>query len=533
MKFSRPTKLPRGRIVKSESIPAPIKGLNTRDPLAAMDPMHAIQLTNFVCTPQGLAVREGYREYASGMPGTVRTLMAYRAPLSSNNRMFAFSGGNVYDITAGGAVGAPVVSGLTGTDVETVTLTATGTTFLIAATGSDAVRHYNGSSWVTWTNVAPASPAAPGEITGVNPATLRGPVVHQRRLWFVQKNSSSAYYFPVNSAGGAAVEFNFGPLFSRGGSLQALATWSPDSGTGMQNQLVAVSSVGDIVIYEGTDPSSPSTWRLAGVWQAGAPVGNRCFLEYGPDVLYLSQDGLLPLSVYLRAESASAAITDVIRPTITELVVSQGALQGWQLHNVFRKNLILINVPQADPTANLQLVLNTTTGGWSLFSGIEAQHWLSYNNNEYFAGTGGKVYQGFFGYRDKASTTGTGGNPYVSTAQSAFNYFEDRARQKRFTMARPNLLSTTTAPLVNVSVNTDFNINYVDTVISTPPVSASTWDASLWDAALWAGGLVNFNVWQSANGVGYAQSTALTIGVKSETYWLATDLVYEVGGMVG
>lgn len=69
--FSLPSKRPREAIVRGESTPAPVGGLDTRDPLASMGIQYATNLTNFIATPQGCSLRKGYRKWATGLPGLV------------------------------------------------------------------------------------------------------------------------------------------------------------------------------------------------------------------------------------------------------------------------------------------------------------------------------------------------------------------------------------------------------------------------------------------------------------------------------
>lgn len=528
--FQRPSKAPRRRIVKSESLPAPIKGLNTRDPLAAMDPAYAIQLTNYTCTPAGVAVREGYREWATGMTGYVNSLMVHRPALSANARMFALANGEIFNVTGFGVVGAPVVTGLIGTELRHVNFLTSAGQVLIICNGVDPIYHFDGTTWVQWTNVS--SPTTPGQINGVNPAALIAVVAHQRRLWFVETNSSRAWYLPVNSIGGAAQQFDFGPLFPRGGKLMALASWSTSGGTGMQDQLVAVSEYGDLVIYVGTDPSSSVEWKLGGTWRLGPPAHRNCFLKQGADVLFLSQDGLLPLSAYISSGNVSSALTDVIRPTISSLVATVGNINGWHLHDSPSHNLLIINVPQADRAQNFQLVLQTITGGWSVWTGMPAQSWVTFGADEFFAGNG-KVFRAFAGYKDAAVYAGTGGVGYIASAQQSFNYFEDRARNKRFTMARLNLLSSTSNPQTQIGVNTDFNVTTYDTVSSGSASGASIWGTSIWNTATWQGTLTNINDFQSVSGIGYCGSITAALNVNSETLWVASDVMFEVGGLIG
>lgn len=517
------------RLANAESLPAPVGGLNTRDPLAVMPVQQAINLTNFIATPQGAMVREGYRVRSTGLPGYVETLAPYSSPIGGADKLFAFSGSGIYDVTNPGAVGAAVVTGLTNARWNTVSMTGSAGQSLVCANGVDAVRHYDGTSWVTWSVVG--SPTSPGEISGVSVSTLTRPIVHQRRLWFVQENTSKAWYLPINSIGGAAVALDFGPAFARGGKLTALASWSMDGGNGIRNFLVAVSENGDAVIYEGTDPSNAGTWTISGSWRLGAPANDACFFQFGGDVLYLSVDGLMPLTQYMQNANTAVALSDAIRPTLSALSLSQGALSGWQIHDVLEKNLLVLNVPQIDPTANVQFVYNTITKGWSLFTGWPAQCWTTLNRATYFGGYQ-QVCAAFSGYKDAAAADGSGGTIYTAAAQQAFTYLTDRARQKHFTLARLNLVSASAQPSFLIAVNTDFDTAPPANIGAAISTASSLWDIALWDTAAWAGGATNYNAWQSTASSGYCASVVLAISVLAETTWVSTDIVYETGGVL-
>lgn len=340
--------------------PAPFKGLNTVDALAEMDPTYALQLTNFVATPQGCAPRKGYRNWATGFSTTVTTLLPYNAKISSGNKLFALAGANIYDITSGGAIGAPVVSGLTISSPYWQSARQTYTTspnnYMIIVNGTDAPRLYDGTTWTTCTQTA--SPAAPGQFSNVDNngaavsiATFVDTLLHQQRLWFVANNSSKAYYLPIAQAGGQLAVFDFGSLFPRGGNLFKLDTWTMDIGSaqGTQSMLVAISNKGDVVVFSGNDPSSASTWALVGTYQLGSPVGRRCTTQYQGDLMILSQDGLYPLSKYLQSArlDSTAALTYTIGPTISDLTTAYAGIQGFELCVYPSANVMLLNIPQS------------------------------------------------------------------------------------------------------------------------------------------------------------------------------------------
>lgn len=493
-----------------------------------MDIPYAINLTNFVSTPQGVAVREGNRRWATGITGYVKSLMAYNAVPPATDKLYAAAGSTIYDVTTGGAA-TVALTGLLEDNWSHTNFTGTAGHYLVMCNGTDAPRHYNGTSWVTW--VYNASPATPGQIAGISdPSRFESVTVHQRRLWFVEKNSTVGWYLPINSIGGTAVSFDFGSLFPRGGRLVSLASWSMNGGTGMQNYLVAVSSEGDVVIYEGTDPSNSTLWTLKGTWRLGAPVSNRCFMQFGGDVLLLCQDGLLPLSKNLQATTTEAALTDAIRPTISSLTLSQAGLDGWQVQDYLARNLLILNVPQINPENNVQFIYNTITGGWSVFTGWPAQCWATFGDQVYFGGNG-YVQQAFIGYKDNCDLDGSGGDVYTAFAQQAFSYFEKPGVKKRFVRAKPNFITQTGAPNIRIGCNVDWYVRAPEDLSSAAYTPYDIWGNGVWGVALWSsGGLTNHNVWQTLGAIGYSGALVIAVSVLSETLWLSTEWEMEPGG---
>jgi hypothetical protein len=200
---------------------------------------------------------------------------------------------------------------------------------------------------------------------------------------------------------------------------------------------------------------------------------------------------------------------------------------------VLSKNLLLLNVPQIDPTANFQFVYNTITKGWSIFSGWPAQCWATLNNVTYFGGYQ-KVYTAFTGYKDGAAVDGTGGSIYTAAGQQAFTYLDDRyrARQKHFTLMRMNLISASSSPNIALGANTEFDTSPPDNIGAAVPITSSLWDTALWDSATWGGSVGNYNAWQSIAASGYCVSPVIAVSVLAETQWVSTDLVFEIGGVL-
>jgi hypothetical protein len=523
-------------------------GINTQDALGDMDPRYGLSITNFVATNQGLAVRQGYRLWATGLPGSVTSLLPYHARISAQSKLFAVSNGGIYDVTNGGVVGAPVVSGLNAANsywqsvVQSYTNASTGT--LIAVNGYDAPRMFDGTNWGTCTQVA--SPAGVGQFAQTdnngNPVNINNFVdvlIHQQRLWFVSTNSTKAYYCDIAQAGGKLYAFDFGPFFPTGGKLFKLATWTMDSGgsSGTQAMLVAISDKGDVAVYQGTNPSDPSNFMMIGMYKIGSPVGRRCTTQYEGDLLVLTQDGLYPMSRYLQSARVenTDSFTYKIAPTIGNLVASLSNTPGFEAAVYPGANVMLLNVPQSQQVNNFQFCFHTITKGWTQFTGWPAQCFGLFNDAFYFGGTN-FVAIGFIGYQDGADIYGQGGNNIVATAMSAFSTFDEQFGAgvvKHVKMVKPFINSGSAQPAVKVGVNTDFNLTPIVGSATLAAVSGAVWDNARWDDpnATWVGSLATYNKWNSvASWPGSYIAVVVSISATADTTWTATDLLLTPGG---
>jgi len=228
------------------SLPAPVGGWNARDSLTAMQPNEAVILENWFPSPTECTLRSGYVKYSTGITGQVETLMAYSG--ANTNKLFAIAGTSVYDVTAGGAVGAAVVTGLTNARWGYLNIATSGGNFLSMANGVDTPRLYNGTAWST------------ASITGVTAANLKDPILYAQRQFFIEKNTLKVWYLPVQSIGGVANVVDIAPFMTRGGYIVSHGNWTIDAGTGVNDLYVIITNKGQVIVYQGTDPSSSTTF---------------------------------------------------------------------------------------------------------------------------------------------------------------------------------------------------------------------------------------------------------------------------------
>lgn len=493
MKPLRPVNQGRA-ITKSYPIPASTKGWVKNQAITKMDPLAAYQLDNWFPDPDSLRLRHGTQKFAT-LPETtpVETVMSYIS--GATQKLLAAVNGKIYDATPGGVIASALVTGLTNNRWQTTNFATPGGQWLMACNGADPVANYNGTTWAT-------TPA----ITGVSPNVLINVWSYQQRLFFCELNTANVWYLAVNSIGGAATSLPLGPMLIKGGSIIAGGQWSYSTGVNLLNLCVFVSSEGEVLVYQGNDPSSSTTWAKIAQFVVGRPIGRRCLLNVNSDLVILCEDGLMPLSKaiqYDRAAASKAAFTWNIQKAFMDAYFSYGTNFGWQILTYAKSNMAIINVPTSTGTTSVQYVMNVITGAWAQFIGINASSWISQEDSLYFGGVDGQVYQA-----DTGSADGT--TPISATWVSAYNDLGMPSISKSARMIRAIfLLDSGIAPSIGVSF--DFNV-----ITPSPSGAISIPSQSLWGVARWGisrWGSINPATanWTSAVGDGYQAAAVVTV----------------------
>lgn len=431
-----------------------------------MKPDRAIVLDNWFPQPGYIEVRRGYTRWSYGLgTGPVETLAAYNGQNPSNNRLFAAGNNKIYDVTAQGAAPAPGVSGLSNNRWQTINFTTPGGNFLWMCNGLDPVEMYNGSAWSQPT------------ITGISSSSIVNVNAHKNRIWMIPITSMSAWYLPTSAVQGAATELPLGQLFTKGGYLVAMGTWTINGGSGPDDYAVFITSRGQCAIYRGTDPSSPTTWAVVGIFDLGAPLGYRCFTKVGTDLALICVDGVVPLSkaiVLDRGAVNKVSITASIQAAMNAAARDAGGNFGWQLLSYPRGTRAILNVPIQENGLQYQYVMNVMTGAWCRFTNQNANCWGLLNDKLFFGGNNGIVYQADTGSLDYTSSI-------IARCQCAFNYFGTRGRIKDFKLIRP-LFTTDTSITPALGLAVDYGLPPTLTSPSNQQATTAQYDMTTWDS---------------------------------------------------
>jgi len=499
------------------SIPAPVGGLNARDPLTSMKPEDALILDNVFPEANYVALRRGHSSHATGLgSGVVETLMTYHAP-SGAEKLFGAANNAIYDCTAGSTATSSYSTSITSNRWQWFDFSTTTRLFILAFNGADTPLKYDTTSaWTTNTITA----------SGLTSSNIINGCGHKERVWLVEKNTMNAWYLASQAISGTATKLPLQGVFNLGGSLVACGTLSTDSGAGIDDFLVFVSSNGEAAVYSGTNPATD--FSLVGVFRIGEPLGYRCLSRFAGDLIVLTTGGVVSMKQMLnfdRAQQDLVAITAKIQDKFNVDARLYRDNFGWQALIYPKARYGIFNVPVSVGQTQRQWIQNTITGRWCSFSALNANCWALLDEQLYFGGNAGVVYKADTGYQDAGGVI----NWEIKTA---FSYCGSRGRNKFFKMLRPLILASG-VPDISIGLNVDFDNETPTGTLSASAGTTGLWNSGLWNTALWGGNGLRIQDWNTVGKIGYAA----TVCLKGQSNGISIqlngfDVIAEPGGLI-
>lgn len=359
--FVAPRKEAFRSLEKTKEMPPPLKGMHTASRVNATPAGYALRIDNMVCRTDGIHTRDGHLTLATlGSPVT--------ALMERDGHVFAATSTQIVDIDND----ISLVPGLSmhGGDWHSVLISNRGGLFLVATNGGDGIRVYDGTYWQF------------AAIEGVDPGEIVTLCWHQSRLWLVPRSGLVVYYLPLDSFAGTVKPVYLNNLCRKGGSVAAIASMTKEGGRNSNDQLAIITTEGELILWDGVDPTRSETWTMSGVYTLPPPAGRRCFADWGARNAVLTTGGLLPLPDVTPKPDQEKTITALsadIWPTLNPLLAS-GA---WSMASSIDQKLFVLNGP------NGQFV-RSDTGAWSTFS-LNATCWLDTPSGLYFGTSDGRV----------------------------------------------------------------------------------------------------------------------------------------------
>lgn len=502
-----------------QSFSAPIAGWVTNENMALQRPDSAFVLDNFWPTTVAIEARGGY-EARVNVAGTVTSLHEYSAGaeyvVSDDSAIYTFDAN-----TAIGTTLSPVVTGLASGDFRGVETQNDAGSFLTLVNGFDPLQLYDGTTWHSVT-----ATSAPHSILGVDTDKLTFAWNYRNRTWFVQSDNMNAWYLGINSVSGQATKFPLAGVFRKGGKLHSGATFSSDSGDGMDDRIIFMTDQGEIAIYSG-DPAV--SIALIGVYDVGAPIADDPYITVGGDVLVATVAGVIPVSGAIQKGPEQLKLVSVSQPIEREWeywVYLQP--KGWKVHKWVTRGMALFSVPSSE--VPFAFVVNLETGAWTRFTDWRANALATFGGELYLA-NGSTAYL--------ADATGTDdGRPIVYRMCLAFSGLANLAAFKSAKRVRGTFRrSLTLTPQFSIACN------YQDRFPAPPPSTATVsqnsaiWDAAPWDVTPWASYGRSKGArtqWHVVHGMGQALAVQLQITsaetARPDFELVSMDLTYTMGG---
>jgi len=374
---------------------------------------------------------------------------------------------------------------------------------------------------------------------GITPSDFIHVNSYMNRLWFVPVNSTNVVYLQtVFGVQGSASVFPLGQLLKRGGYIMAIGTWTVDTRQSVDEYIAFISSRGEVIVYEGTDPTTAGTFQLTGIYQIGAPIGRRCFLRIAGDMQIITVDGVVGMSEMLSTDRAAAnrvSLTSIIMNEMAKAAQQYKNNFGWQISEFAIGTLAIVNIPIQENAQQMQYVMNTITGAWSRWIGLDqtgainsayginANCWeVNGNDQIFFGGNNGTVYQWNVG-------SGDGGQPITCLVKGAFNSFGNGAQLKRYTMLQP-LITTSGNPIPAIGIDVDFSP--ITTLSTEEPLATlgPLWGQVKWGQFTWNALPATTNNWISVVGMGHYVSVVTQVTTNANPNNPASTITLQLNG---
>ena len=295
-------------------------------------------------------------------------------------------------------------------------------------------------------------------------------------------------------------------------------TWNLDGGAGVDDYAVFLMSSGDVLLYQGSDPSS---WALLGTYKIGRPIAIRGAKKVAGDIVIITDQDFVFFSEVFKNDGAVTQRGKLSGAAI-KAVNDYSGNYGWEVAMYPKAGWLLVNVPVATNTTYHQYIVNTITGAACKFTGMNASTWGMYNNNLYFGGNGA-VYLADNGFNDN-------GNNIDCDVQAAYNNLG--SPQEKTVNGYRNTIRLDGSAAVNSIVNFDYGRGLSSQTTSST-ATGSFWDVALWDEAMWSpeGLTRNELIYSSGQGVDLGMRIKASLNGQ-QLFWYRTDYSVSVSNII-
>ena len=442
----------------------------------------ALVMQNFWPRASGVEPRGGYRKLFE-LDDPVRYIVEYEGPTdypflaATDNGIYQFDedAESVADVQDG------LVTAVTSGDFSSTEMRNDAGNFLVMVNGQDDMIQFNGSGWSVLNNTS--DPA----VTGVDPTRLIYTWTYGNRLFFIEENSMKAWYGAPNAISGELTKLPLGGVFNRSATLLFGATWSSDSGSGLDDRCVFVTAEGEVAVFTGQDPSQATSWTLDGVYDMGRPLNKHLHVQIAGDLVIGTEEGLIPMSAVVQRDPTALKANAFTRPIgdLWELEMSRAKITDrleWRVCKWPVRNMLLISMEDNQFRPDACFAANLENNAWTQFTGWSLKGAAPMGDGLYLITKDGAVAEAWNVGRDD-------GEPYNCRFALPFDDMGAPGLQKKLSTLRFMWQLAPGYPLRHThSVN--YRLHWPPLPLTEDPIQCritdgATWDESAWDVTSW------------------------------------------------
>lgn len=268
------------RSARIESLALPIRGFNTELPLPAMPPEFSPWLENVENEGYLFKARQGFNYFCETAANYVSGQVAH--PRDKTKLVFVDSW-NVSKRLVSITAGSP-------------TPTTIGT--LAGANGTAQVLSFNYErhSYFFYANSRPSifdgTTFSDMTITGPTAANVIGGCAYRNRLYLFESSSGSLWYSELpRNVQGTFIEFPTTGSIQQSGNILCAFSVTTTNSVHPETYLGVHYDTGEVVLFRGSYPGS-ADWQVAGVFNAGTPIGTQSYINVEGDVWLMTYGGI-------------------------------------------------------------------------------------------------------------------------------------------------------------------------------------------------------------------------------------------------
>lgn len=398
------------------TIPAPFNGINQKDSAHSLAPNFALTLENLIPGPGYVSTRGPTTQANAGVGTNI-------------NSIDGNANGTIVLGTTGGAIwqmggGAALATGFTGVAWH-------GTLFqdrTILTNGSDTPQIYNGTT-IT---------AGVYSGSGLTPSNLYAGLTFKGRVYYWEAAGRFFWYAAAGAFQGALSKYDVSTFCRTNGYVVSMCPMTLDGGNGPDDMLAILFSTGEVLLFQGDDPGSATSWQMIGSYLIGEMLGRRCWAIVGSATIVATKNGPVDLAKALQ-----------LGPSDTSAAVGTALVNTWPPNCVYTtlvhdpRNRILWYITSEGYDEGIYSVygMDVDSRGWFQVIGISSAttYAVGYSGSRVMYSKGQVIY--FGPDRDHDGSTGDAMNGSSPVAYSlSYGYLDFGAPQaiKRVKSVRIN-----------------------------------------------------------------------------------------------